>query len=192
MGGAASAAQGLTPEELDELQAATTFDKKQLQRLWKRFNLLDRTGDGKITREEFRLLPELAGNPLADRILDCLEPTEAEDADRQDILEHSGEVDFRMFVRTLDIFCSATAPRRKLEMLFKMYDFDSDGKLSHGDLRTAFQRVLGASVTSAQIESMVKATLSFCDEDGDDTLSLDEFSNMIDEDELHSRMTLAI
>ena len=130
MGGAASAAQGLTPEELDEFQAATTFDKKQLQRLWKRFNLLDRTGDGKITREEFRLLPELAGNPLADRILDYLEPTEAEDADRQDILEHSGEVDFRMFVRTLDIFCSATAPRRKLEMLFKMYDFDSDGKLS--------------------------------------------------------------
>ena len=192
MGGAASAAQGLTPEELDEFQAATTFDKKQLQRLWKRFNLLDRTGDGKITREEFRLLPELAGNPLADRILDSLEPTEAEDADRQDILEHSGEVDFRMFVRTLDIFCSATAPRRKLEMLFKMYDFDSDGKLSHSDLRTAFQRVLGASVTSAQIEAMVKATLSFCDEDGDDTLSLDEFSKMIDEDELHSRMTLAI
>ena len=73
-----------------------------------------------------------------------------------------------------------------------MYDFDSDGKLSHSDLRTAFQRVLGASVTSAQIEAMVKATLSFCDEDGDDTLSLDEFSNMIDEDELHSRMTLAI
>ena len=30
------------------------------------------------------------------------------------------------------------------------------------------------------------------DEDGDDTLSLDEFSKMIDEDELHSRMTLAI
>jgi hypothetical protein len=25
-------------------------------------------------RDEFRLLPELAGNPLADRILDCLEP----------------------------------------------------------------------------------------------------------------------
>ena len=89
MGNGASAAHGLTPEELEAFATGTTcknnalqllglgesfagstwmcesltprralchrmcccaVDKKQLQRLWKRFNLLDRTGSGKITR----------------------------------------------------------------------------------------------------------------------------------------------
>jgi len=48
--GASANKNGLMPEELEAYVAATTFNKTQLQRLWKRFNILDRTGNGRITR----------------------------------------------------------------------------------------------------------------------------------------------
>lgn len=193
MGTGASALSGLTPGELEYYERITSFDKKQLQRLWKRFNLLDSDGSCTISREEFRLLPELAGNPLTDRILDCLESSApAPDAADDPVAEHSGEVDFSMFVQSLDVFCAANSNEKKLKMLFKMYDVDGDGGISASDLRSTFQRLVGVSTSRQQIEAMVKAVMSQCDPDGDQTLSLADFSRMIDEDELHARMTLAI
>lgn len=36
-------------------------------------------------------------------------------ADLADVHEHTGEVDFKMFVRTLDVFCAGNTAERKIE-----------------------------------------------------------------------------
>ena len=148
------------PALLTGLPPVCTVDKKQLERLWKRFNLLDRTGNGRITRDEFRLLPELAGNPLADRILDCLEP-EAHADSAEGVHEHTGEVDFKMFVRTLDVFCTANTAQRKIEILFKMYDMDGDGALDENDLRATFRRLVGVGASRHQVR-IVSNPCAYC------------------------------
>ena len=69
--GASANKNGLMPEELEAYVAATTFNKTQLQRLWKRFNILDRTGNGRITRlaPPCAVSPRLAAHCHCDRQL---------------------------------------------------------------------------------------------------------------------------
>ena len=41
----------------------------QIERLWSRFTSLDKQQKGYLTREDFLRIPELAINPLGDRIV---------------------------------------------------------------------------------------------------------------------------
>jgi calcineurin B family protein 1 len=43
--------------------------KNQIERLWSRFTSLDKQQKGYLTREDFLRIPELAINPLGDRIV---------------------------------------------------------------------------------------------------------------------------
>jgi len=49
---------------------ATDFSKQQVLRLYDRFQRLDKSETGYLTREDFLRIPELAINPLAERIID--------------------------------------------------------------------------------------------------------------------------
>ena len=49
---------------------ATDFSKQQVYRLYDRFQRLDKAETGYLTREDFLRIPELAINPLAERIID--------------------------------------------------------------------------------------------------------------------------
>ena len=59
----------LRPEEIGEITAETGFTKQQIERLYARFASLDRNSHGFLTREDFLRIPELAINPLGDRIV---------------------------------------------------------------------------------------------------------------------------
>ena len=48
----------------------TDFTKQQVLRLYDRFQRLDKNETGYLTREDFLRIPELAINPLAERIID--------------------------------------------------------------------------------------------------------------------------
>jgi Ca2+-binding EF-hand superfamily protein len=67
MGAAASA--GLALSDVEELQKETGFSAKEIQRLYRRFERLDKDGAGSISTDEFLSIPELAMNPLAMRVI---------------------------------------------------------------------------------------------------------------------------
>jgi Ca2+-binding EF-hand superfamily protein len=64
---------------IDTLAACTIVSKhcfvlgsvtsNQIERLWSRFTSLDKQQKGYLTREDFLRIPELAINPLGDRIV---------------------------------------------------------------------------------------------------------------------------
>ena len=59
----------LQQEEVMLIEDKTGFTKPQIERLYSRFSSLDKQGRGYLTREDFLRIPELAINPLGDRIV---------------------------------------------------------------------------------------------------------------------------
>uniref|UniRef100_A0A7S0Z072 EF-hand domain-containing protein n=1 Tax=Hemiselmis tepida TaxID=464990 RepID=A0A7S0Z072_9CRYP len=194
--GATSSVQ-LSDRHVEEIMANTDFDRKQVQRLWKRFNLLDAQGKGYISKSDFDFLPELANNPMADRILQCLRDAnddEGEAAAKEDKgrKPKPDEVDFATFVRALDCFSPSAPPKRKLDLMYRLYDFDGDGLISRQDLTIAMDRVIGLGATKERIEAVVDQVFAAVDEDQSGTLDFEEFCSFVDAEDLSSRMTVPI
>ena len=55
--------------KISTLQLLFTVTANQIERLWSRFTSLDKQDKGYLTREDFLRIPELAINPLGDRIV---------------------------------------------------------------------------------------------------------------------------
>ena len=59
----------LETDDIEEISEDTGFTRPQIERLYDRFKSLDKTNQGYLTREDFIRIPELAINPLGDRIV---------------------------------------------------------------------------------------------------------------------------
>nr|XP_046165492.1 calcineurin B homologous protein 1-like isoform X2 [Oncorhynchus gorbuscha] len=127
----------LREEEIEEIKKETGFSHSQITRLYSRFTSLDKGENGTLSREDFQRIPELAINPLGDRIINAFFP-EGED-----------QVNFRGFMRTLAHFRpiedneknkdpTASEPlnsrTNKLLFAFQLYDLDRDDKISRDEL----------------------------------------------------------
>jgi len=60
-----------------------TVDTEEIKRLGKRFYKLDQDHSGSLSIEEFKSIPELAENPLIQRVMDIFDT------------DGNGEVDFK-------------------------------------------------------------------------------------------------
>ena len=69
MGNTNSVKLSLKPEEIKCLEDDTGFTIGQINRLHSRFNKLDYGSKGYLEREDMLNIPELAINPLGDRIV---------------------------------------------------------------------------------------------------------------------------
>lgn len=64
----------------------------EIIRLYRRFKKLDKDGSGSIDREEFLSIPQIANNPLAQRLIAIFDE------------DGGGEVDFAEFIKGLSAF----------------------------------------------------------------------------------------
>jgi len=85
----------LQDEEIDHINRETGFSHSEIEKLFSRFAHLDRTGSGFLTKNDLIQIPELAVNPLCDRLiqmffLDCSRGDE--------------RIGFRQFMKVLATF----------------------------------------------------------------------------------------
>merc|ERR1739848_417923 len=140
MGNSRSTLQ-LQQEEIEEITAETGCTKQQIERLYARFSSLDKQSHGYLTREDFLRIPELAINPLAERIIDMF--IIQSKSNQNNHATPDDRVNFKEFCCMLSNFKSTSkktddvetdSRTKKLRFLFKMYDQDDDGFVTTSEL----------------------------------------------------------
>ncbi|KAI8802710.1 hypothetical protein BJ742DRAFT_530104, partial [Cladochytrium replicatum] len=101
--GQSSSALTLQREEIEEIQSMSTFSETQINKLYTRFKQLDKDNSGTISIEEITAIPELAMNPLANRIVAVFDS------------ENRSEISFKQFVAALSVFSRGAKRDEKLQ-----------------------------------------------------------------------------
>ncbi|VDM99751.1 unnamed protein product [Thelazia callipaeda] len=164
----------LQEDEIQAIASETGFTRNQIVRLYSRFLSLDKQGRGYLDRDDFLRIPELAINPLGDRIVDAFF-TETEDREQK--------INFREFIRVLAHFRPISKERinilnsreEKLKFAFSMYDLNKNGFITRDEFKVILNMMVGANITAEQLDSIADRTISEADIDNDGKISFDEF-----------------
>ncbi|KAJ1679730.1 Calcineurin subunit B [Spiromyces aspiralis] len=172
---------GYTPlraKAVQELVGATNFTTEEIEQLYKRFVKLDTDRSGTIDSKEFQVIPQLANNPLGQRLIDIFDE------------DGGGDVDFKEFIMGLSVFSSKCNREEKIKFAFKIYDMDRDGYISNGELFMVMKKMVGNNLTPVQLQQIVDKTIMEADQDGDGRISFDEFCAFVAKTDIVKQLTL--
>jgi len=177
----------LQNSEIEEIQNETGFSNNQIVRLYSRFTSLDKSNNGYLGREDFLRIPELAINPLGDRIVHAFFTERNDDG-----------VNFRQFMRTLAKFRpikenkpnELNSREKKLLFAFQMYDLDGDNKISREELLAVLHMMVGANITEEQLGSIADRTISEADQDNDGMICFEEFAKVMERVDVEQKMSI--
>ncbi|XP_076830679.1 calcineurin B homologous protein 1 isoform X2 [Brachyhypopomus gauderio] len=182
----------LREEDIEEIKKETGFSHSQITRLYSRFHSLDKGENGALSREDFQRIPELAINPLGDRIINAF------------FCEGEDQVNFRGFMRTLAHFRpiednernkdSASEPlnsrNNKLLFAFRLYDLDRDDKISRDELLQVLRMMVGVNISDEQLGSIADRTIQEADTNGDMSISFSEFIKVLEKVDVEQKMSI--
>lgn len=161
----------------------------QIERLYSRFTSLDKGDNGTLGREDFLRIPELAINPLGDRIVQAFF-TENDSYDER--------INFRQFMRVLASFRPIKKNREsklnsredKLRFAFKMYDLDGDEKISRNELLSVLHMMVGSNISTEQLANIADRTIMEADKDGDQCITFSEFCKTLERTDVEEKMSI--
>merc|ERR1711874_171628 len=181
----------LEEENLRQIEEETGFNNNQIDRLYSRFSSLDKQDKGFLSREDFLRIPELAINPLGDRIVHAFF-FESRSGDED-------KVDFKDFVRVLAHFRpikknaeknKLNTRMEKLHFAFRMYDLDGDDKISKEELLAVLTMMVGNNISTEQLISIAERTIMEADLDKDDLISFEEFAKVLERTDVEQKMSI--
>ena len=88
--------------------------------------------------QDFLSIPELAMNPLGLRIIGLFDP------------EHKDEITFEMFCVTLNAFRPEASLAEKMDLTFRVYDNDNNGRIERSELYTVLKHMVGTNISNDQ------------------------------------------
>lgn len=165
----------LLSEEIEAIALQSNLSQKEIKRLYKRFQKLDRDQSGQLEADDLMMIPELAMNPLVPRIVALFD-----------------NVNFRQFVGYLAVFGPNGPVESKIDFAFRIYDVDGDDFVSEEDLLAVLRMMVGDNLGDDSLLRVVKKVFSDADKDGDGKISRNEFSAVVDVAEIVSRLTISL
>ncbi|XP_033106361.1 calcineurin B homologous protein 1-like [Anneissia japonica] len=178
----------LQDEEIRDIELETGFSHKQILRLYSRFTSLDKDGSGRLGRQDLLRIPELAVNPLGDRIIHAFF------SDSKD-----GNINFKNFMKTLAIFrpikksdseAAVNSVESKLKFAFRMYDLDSDDKISKEELLVVLEMMVGNNITDDQLGLIADRTIKEADQDNQGHITFENFSKALERNDPGQMMSI--
>ncbi|GMS80080.1 hypothetical protein PENTCL1PPCAC_2255 [Pristionchus entomophagus] len=182
----------LRDEEIDVITNETEFNRNQIVRLYSRFLSLDKKGQGFLEREDLMNVPELAVNPLGDRIVDAFFTLSGDE------LESEKRLNFRQFVRVLAFFQpidrtkknSLNGRKDKLKFAFIMYDLNKNGCITREEFKVILNSMVGANITTDQLDKIADRTIEEADVDHDGRISFQEFCKAMEKTDIEEKMSI--
>ncbi|XP_031388008.1 calcineurin subunit B-like isoform X1 [Punica granatum] len=155
-----SASSMLTQYDIEEVQEHCDhlFSQQEIVSLYERFCQLDRNAKGFISADEFLSVPEFAMNPLSQRLLKMVDG-----------------LNFKDFVAFLSAFSSKASAQQKIELIFKVYDSDCNGKVSFNDIMEVLRDLSGPFMSNDQREQVLVQVLKEAGYTKESYLSIDDF-----------------
>ncbi|KAI8118368.1 hypothetical protein FF38_05242 [Lucilia cuprina] len=177
----------LRPEEIAQIQEETGFTPNQIERLYSRFTSLDRGDCGTLSRDDFLRIPELAINPLCERIVHAFFADSTDD-----------RVNFRQFMKVLAHFrpikdkkeSKLNSREDKLKFAFKMYDLDDDGVISRDELLSILHMMVGANISQDQLISIAERTILEADLCCQGKISFEDFCKALERTDVEQKMSI--
>ncbi|PRP81980.1 protein phosphatase 2B [Planoprotostelium fungivorum] len=168
-------------EDIEQMKQQSNFSEKELRRLHRRFKKLDANNSGSLSTEEFLNIPELAQNPLMERVFSIFDSN------------HNQEIEFNEFIHGLSVFTGRGHKEDKLRFAFNVYDIDGDGYISNGELFQVLKIMVGSNLNDTQLQQIVDKTIIEADEDKDGKISFPEFVKKISgsTEDLDSKLTIS-
>jgi len=150
----------LTQYDIEEVQehCNNLFSQQEIVSLYQRFCQLDRNAKGFISADEFLSVPEFSMNPLSQRVLKMVDG-----------------LNFKDFVAFLSTFSSKASIQQKIELIFKLYDSDGNGKVGFNDILEVLQDLTGSFMLEEQREQVLIHVLDEAGYTRTSSLMLDDF-----------------
>ncbi|KAK3020490.1 hypothetical protein RJ639_045740 [Escallonia herrerae] len=160
-----NASSMLTQYDIEEVQhhCNNLFSQQEIVSLYQRFCQLDRTAKGFISADEFLSVPEFAMNPLSQRLLRMVDG-----------------LNFKDFVAFLSAFSAKASMPQKIELIFKVYDSDYNGKVTFNDILDVLRDLTGGFMTDKQREEVLSQVLQEAGYTKESSLLLDDFVKILD------------
>ncbi|KAL3083198.1 hypothetical protein niasHS_011000 [Heterodera schachtii] len=182
----------LQEEEVVGIAKETGFSRNQIVRLYSRFLSLDRQGRGYLDRDDFQRIPELAINPLGDRIVDAFFSEFGDSGAKVEL------INFRQFVKVLAHFrpLSKSKPNtvnsreEKLKFAFSMYDLNKNGYITRDEFKIILNMMVGTNITADQLDSIADRTITEADADKDGKISFEEFCKAMERTDVDQKMSI--
>ncbi|XP_066932732.1 calcineurin B homologous protein 1-like [Clytia hemisphaerica] len=184
----------LQDEDIAQIQNITGFSPNQIKRLYHRFSNLDKSNKGRLSEEDLLRIPELAINPLGERIVHSFFCHENEPG----VEEPEEGINFTQFVKVLARFRRAENGKpqplnsndHKLEYAFKMYDMDGTHKISKENICEILTLMVGSNKSSEQLAAIADRTIQEADEDKDGFINFDEFKKVMAKTDFQQKMSI--
>ncbi|XP_018018592.1 calcineurin B homologous protein 1 [Hyalella azteca] len=187
----------LQDSDIKSIQADTGFSASQIERLYSRFTSLDKGNSGSLSREDFLRIPELAINPLGDRIVHAFFQDNTTSARRA---PHTSDcwVNFKQFVRVLAHFRpikrnqenKLNSREEKLRFAFKMYDLDDDGSITRDEVLAVLHMMVGENISEDQLISIAERTMLEADVDNNQMITFQEFCTILERTDVEQKMSI--
>ena len=113
---------------------------------------LDKDKKNYVSITDIVNIPEIENNPLRYLIA-------------QNMSDENEKISFESFVKVIDSFKN-NKEKEKYEFIYKIFDFDKDGKISNEDMLVNFKLLVGNSLNEEQIIDIVDKTMKEYSTDG--------------------------
>merc|ERR1711934_355010 len=166
----------MEPAEIWAIEEETGFTPGQIDRLHTRFRKLDVGNNGYLQRQDLLRIPELAINPLGDRIIHAFFFDNEDD-----------KLEFKDFVNVLSFFRPVSrkswknlknTKKDKLMFSFRMYDLDNDGSMSVDNIE------------EAELCKIAEKFVQEIDHSQDTLISFEGFVQIMDASDVEHKMSM--
>ncbi|KAG6538380.1 hypothetical protein ZIOFF_003497 [Zingiber officinale] len=196
----------LTQYDIEEVQEHCNhaFSQQEIVSLYHRFCQLDRNSSGFITGDEFLSVPEFAVNPLSQRLLRMLDGLNFKEFvaflsafSPRISLQQKIECDHYVFI--FPIFFFFILPLFAVEhhilfwvVLFKVYDFNSNGKVTFDDILSVLRDLTGSFISEQQRQEVITRVLEEAGYRRDSSLVLSDFMRILGSSQLKMEVEVPI